>query len=200
MELNRASSLPPPNRCLHRGWLIKDPPTTSVAFSRARRRFFVLTDEALEWFVDDSDIRAAPHGRMLLDATTSLALSRVSYSSEGCVGRWAEQQLELVTQGERLILRTDGSEGLGEWEAALKGRLERGDLRTRLAEALERERIAGKARAAAPQPISTVQGKLLEGSSASETAAEERAAAAERRVEALEAQLRSLQASGEGGL
>ena len=104
LGLQKVAEQPIP-RILFAGWLTKDPRNPSF-YSQPRRRFFVLTRDALEWFKPGEDIKYAPHGRLLLEgvrverAHTKLVLQ----SPDGC----------------RLAFAGDL---LDEWDAAVRGAL-----------------------------------------------------------------------------
>ena len=105
LGLQKAAEQPIP-RILFAGWLTKDPRNPSFC-SQPRRRFFVLTRDALEWFKPGEDIKYAPHGRLLL---------------EGVQVERAHTQLVLQSpDGCRLALAGDL---LDEWDAAVRGALQ----------------------------------------------------------------------------
>ena len=89
---------------LREGHLVKKPLDGHV-LSSARRRFFVLRAESLEWFATERSTQ--PRGRLLLDK----ALVKRDSS-----------ELVLESGGERLVLRGDDLEG---WEASLESALNR---------------------------------------------------------------------------
>ena len=106
LGLQKAAEQPIP-RIIFAGWLTKRPRNASF-YSQPRRRFFVLTRDALEWFKPGEDIKYAPHGRLLLEGV------RVECAHEA----------ELVLQspdGCKLALVGDL---LDEWDAAIRGALQ----------------------------------------------------------------------------
>ena len=87
------------------GFLIKQPLKGNM-FSQERRRFFVLTESALQWFVSEGE---KMKGELLLVPRPELdVLARVEMVGD---------RLEVHSQGERLVLRGDGLEA---WREAIE--------------------------------------------------------------------------------
>ena len=93
---------------LKSGFLTKEPISHRHPFSQSRRRFLVLSDRKLEWFVDEESTKK-PKGSMLLDT--------------GCQIERSPDSLTIISTAtaDRLVLH---GEGLDDWEEALQGRLE----------------------------------------------------------------------------
>ena len=116
----------PVPRVLFSGWLSKEVRRGRL-FAKDRRRFFVLTHDSLEWFMNDKDTINVPHGRLLLEGV------QVAPS----------QAAQLVLQpadGPCLVLYGDNLDG---WQAAIRAQLAAFAAgRTRLVE--EENRIAAQ--------------------------------------------------------
>ena len=98
-RLTETSSAQP----LHSGYLTKEPMHGHL-LSRAQRRFFVLTANKLEWFVDEASVNA-PKGELLLVG------SRYE--------RRARKELMVSCGDDTLVLKDDDEAALDTWEAAL---------------------------------------------------------------------------------
>ena len=128
------------------GWLEKEDTTSWLSTRKAR--YFVLTDNELEWH-DDTDVRPAPRGRVLLTEDTSVKIQeklRGTGLGGEYAGRWAEAPevtLVLTSANDQHFLFGDRLE---EWAGAIRDQLERGDLRVALA-AAEEKRAAAEVRA-----------------------------------------------------
>ena len=101
------------------GYLIKAP-RSSHLFSRPRRRFILLSECKLEWFVDDQPFRQ-PEGSI------PLAGARIEERTTTGI-------LTIFSESERVVLRGDK---LDEWEAAIRVELEKLDEEERHLEALQ---------------------------------------------------------------
>ena len=127
------------------GWLEKEDNASWLSGRTRKARFVLLTSNELEWH-DDTDVRPAPRGRVLLTEGTSVKIRQQTSRGGGLggeyAGRWAdppESMLVLTSGDEQHFFFGDRLE---EWQAAIREQLERGDLLSALAAAEERRAVA----------------------------------------------------------
>ena len=92
---------------LHSGHLIKEP-LRGHLLSRAQLRFFVLTEDRLDWF-ENEDVSKAPKGH--------IPLAGARYESHG------RRELRVISGKDQLVLKSEASE-LDAWVSALAALLE----------------------------------------------------------------------------
>mmetsp|Transcript_14338 Transcript_14338/g.37200 ORF Transcript_14338/g.37200 Transcript_14338/m.37200 type:complete len:591 (+) Transcript_14338:36-1808(+) len=122
------------------GYLIKQPLHGGM-LSSAKERFFVLTDDAIEWFEDERSLQA-PKGRLPL---------------HGAYIERRAAELCVVSGSERLVMRGDD---LDRWEAALRSSLDAPSMMERLAIAEGRVEAAEVRAAAAEVQVRKLEVEL----------------------------------------
>jgi hypothetical protein len=87
---------------LREGWLVKKP-VHERTFGRAQRRWFVLTDDTIEWFNTDDP--------------STYAKGRLGLTGQSTIERRGSEELILRSAGKTLVLK---GEGLDDWELSLR--------------------------------------------------------------------------------